>query len=125
MGPATAEAKLIAENYLKYNEEDVEIRRLLADALWLLRKPKEAAVELNKILEKHPEDVLTYERMGMLAEDPDGGKPAASWYDDAVARNPQAALAYLARAGFHLRKREGARQSPGRSGAGAEMRSAG
>ncbi len=108
LGGAPGEARLIAENYLKNNEDEVEIRRLLADALWQQRKPKEAAGELNRILAKHPEDVQTYERLGMLAEqNPEAtGKPAAAWYDDAVARNPQAALAYIARAGFHLRAKE-------------------
>jgi tetratricopeptide (TPR) repeat protein len=109
LGPswnAPAEAKLIAENYLK-SRDDVEIRRMLADALRRQRLFKEAADELNKILQKHPEDVLTYERMGMLAEqNPDVvGKPAADWYDDAIAANPQAALAYLVRAGFYLRQK--------------------
>jgi len=104
---APGEAKLIAENYLKSND-DVEIRRMLADALRQQRMPKEAADELNKILQKHPKDVLAYERMGVLAEqNPDvAGKPAAAWYDDAIAADPQAALAYLARAGFYLRQKE-------------------
>ena len=104
---APAEARLIAENYLKSND-DVEIRRMLADALWQQRKPKEAANELNKILEKHPEDVLSYERLGMLAEQsPDAvSKPAAAWYDEAVARYPQSALAYIGRAGFHTRQKD-------------------
>ncbi len=104
---APGEAKLIAENYLK-TREDVEIRRMLADALRQQRMFKEAADELNKILKDHPEDVLAYERMGILAEqNPDVvGKPAAAWYDDAVAANPQAALAYLARAGFYLRQKD-------------------
>ena len=44
--------------------------------------------------------------MGMLAEqNPDVvSKPAAFWYDDAIAPNPQSALAYIARADFRLRR---------------------
>jgi tetratricopeptide (TPR) repeat protein len=99
------EAELIARRYLEY-DDDVTVRRMLADALALQRKPKEAAAELTTILQEHPEDVLSYERMGMLAEqNPDTvSKPATAWYDDAVARNPQLALAYISRAGFHLQQ---------------------
>ncbi|MCL5280970.1 MAG: tetratricopeptide repeat protein [Planctomycetes bacterium] len=105
LGGAPGEAELIARRYLEF-EDDVTVRRMLADAYALQRKPKEAAAELTTILQKHPEDVLSYERMGALAEqNPDTvGKPAAAWYDEAVARNPQAALAYTVRAGFHLQQ---------------------
>lgn len=104
---APGEAELIARRYLEF-DDDVTVRRMLADALALQRKPKEAAAELTTILQKHPEDVLAYERMGVLAEqNPDTvSKPAATWYDDAVAASPQAALAYLARAGFFLRQKD-------------------
>jgi tetratricopeptide (TPR) repeat protein len=107
LGGMPGEAELIARRYLEFND-DVAIRRMLADALVLQRKPKDAAEELNKILVKHPEDVLTYERLGMLADQhPDVvGKPPATWYDEAVARNPKTALAYISRAGFHLRQSE-------------------
>ena len=102
---APGEAELIARRYLE-NSDDLGIRRMLADALWQERKPREAAAELTKILEKHPEDVLSYERMGMLAEQfpQEVSRPAALWYDEAVAKNSQSALAYIARAGFHLRR---------------------
>ena len=104
---APGEAELIARRYLEA-KDDVPLRRMLADALALQRKPREAAAELMTILEKHPEDVLAYERLGMLAEqNPDTtGRPAVAWYDDAVSKNPQSALAYLARAGFYLRQKE-------------------
>lgn len=99
------EAELIAGRYLEFTD-DVVIRRMRAEALALQRKPKEAIAELTTILEKHPEDVLSYERMGVLAEqNPDLiRQPAAAWYDEAVARNPQAALAYICRAAFHLQQ---------------------
>jgi len=101
---APREARLTAEDYLK-NGEDVEIRRMLADALWQLRMPKEAAGELNKILQTQPNDVLAYEKLGMLAESyPDTiGTTADIQFDEAVAKNPESALAYVARASFHLR----------------------
>ena len=82
---------------------------MYAEALCLLRKPKEAVAELTKILEQHPDDVQSYERMGILANDyPDVvSKPAAFWFDEAIAKNPQSALAYIARAEFHLRNSRG------------------
>lgn len=106
---ATAgEAELIASHFLE-NNDDVGIRRRHAEALYLLRKPKEAVAELTKILDQHPDDVQSYERMGMLANDsPDVvSKPAAFWFDEAIAKNPQSALAYLARAEFRLRTNRG------------------
>ena len=82
---------------------------MYAEALHLLRKPKEAVAELTKILDQHPDDVRSYEKMGILANDyPDVvSKPAALWFDDAIAKNPRSALAYLARAEFYLRNSRG------------------
>ncbi len=102
---APGEAELIGRRYLEAND-DIGIRRLFADALWQQRKTNEAAAQLRTILEKHPEDVLSYERMGILAaQNPEAaGRPAAQWFDEAVAKNPQSALAYVARANFHLRQ---------------------
>jgi tetratricopeptide (TPR) repeat protein len=102
---APGEAELIAERYLE-TTEDLGLRRMLADALWQQRKLNEAVAQLRTILEKHPQDVRCYERMGALAEqDRDvTGQPAAFWFDDAVAKNPQIALAYIARADFRLRR---------------------
>ena len=76
-----------------------------AEALRLLRKPADAVAELKQSLEQHPEDVSSYEEMAKLAaESPDVvDKPAAFWLDEAIAKNPQSALAYVARAGFYLR----------------------
>ncbi len=76
-----------------------------AEALRLLRKPADAVAELKQSLEQHPEDVSSYEEMAKLAaESPDTvDKPAAFWLDEAIAKNPQSALAYVARAGFYLR----------------------
>jgi predicted Zn-dependent protease len=100
---APVDANMVAANYLKSND-DAGIRRMHAQALYLLRKPEGAAEELKKNLDQHPDDVQSYEMMGNLAKSsPDVvSKPAAAWFDDAVAKNPQAALAYIARAGFYL-----------------------
>ena len=83
---APGEAELIARRYLESNE-DVSIRRMLADSLWQQRKPGDAVTVLKAILEKHADDVLSYERLGTLADQyPDlGTAPAAQWFDDAVA----------------------------------------
>jgi tetratricopeptide (TPR) repeat protein len=104
---APGEAELIARRYLE-TSDDVGIRRMLADALWQQRKANEAAAQLTTILTKHPDDILSYERMGALAEQYPHvvSQPAAAWFDDAVTRNPDAALAYIARADFLLRKNE-------------------
>ena len=103
------EAELIGRRFLENNNDDVGIRRMYAEALCLLRKPKEAVAELTKILDQHPDDVQSYERMGLLANEyPDVvSKPAALWFDEAIAKNPQSALAYIARAEFHLRNSRG------------------
>ncbi|MCX5647396.1 MAG: tetratricopeptide repeat protein [Phycisphaerae bacterium] len=124
---SVGEAELVAQHFLE-NNDDVGIRRMHAEALRLLHKPKEAAAELKENLEKHPDDVQSYEMMGWLANElkenlekhpndvqsyevmgwlakvyPDiGSKQAVLWFDDAIAKNPRSALAYIARAGFHL-----------------------
>ncbi|MCU0914620.1 MAG: tetratricopeptide repeat protein [Planctomycetes bacterium] len=105
---APGEAELIGRRYLE-NQDDPTIHRMHADALWQQRKVQDVATELTAILAKHPEDVLSYERMGILAEQHPNlvTKPAATWYDEAVGENPDAALAYIARAGFYLRHNEG------------------
>ena len=104
---APGEAELIARRYLE-TSDNIDIRRMLADALWQQRKPAEAAAVLTALLEKHPEEVASYERLGMLAEQFGAvlKTPPAQWFDDAVAKNPQLALAYVARAGFYLRQKD-------------------
>lgn len=104
---APGEAELIAKRYLE-SRDDVDVQRLLADSLLQQRKPKEAVTVLTALLAKHPDDVASYERMGVLAEQyPEAApKPMAAWYEEAVTRNPQSALAYIARAGFALRHGE-------------------
>ncbi len=98
------EAELIAGRYLEDRDEPV-IRRLLAVALTRQRKFSQAATELNRIIAAHPSDVLAYELTGQLAEERPGdvNQPATFWFNEAVARNPELALAYVTRAGFYLR----------------------
>lgn len=100
----SGEAELIAERYLEGSDDPV-VRRMFAVALVQQRKFSEGAVQLNRVLQEHPSEVLAYELMGQLAEQrpDDVNKPATFWFDEAVARNPESALAYAIRAGFHLR----------------------
>jgi tetratricopeptide (TPR) repeat protein len=99
------EAKQIADRYLEHSD-DVEIRRLRADALCRLRQPEAGAAELTALLKAHPKDIASYEMMATLArQHPQvATRSENQWLDDAVAQNPDAALAYIVRAGFHLRR---------------------
>ncbi len=99
------EAELIAGRYLAERDDPV-VRRMLAVALMQQRKFADSARELNSIITTDPSQVLAYELMGQLAEQlpQDVNKPATFWLDEAVARNPESALAYIVRAGFHLRR---------------------
>jgi cytochrome c-type biogenesis protein CcmH/NrfG len=62
-GGSPDEAKEIATRSLSVQDEP-GLRRLLAMALWQLRKFDEAAAELKSVLAKHPDEVLAYEFMG-------------------------------------------------------------
>jgi tetratricopeptide (TPR) repeat protein len=101
------EAELIAGRYLAERDDPI-VRRLLAVALMQQRKFADSARELNHIITTDPSQVLAYESMGQLAEQrpQDVNQPATFWFDEAVARNPDSALAYIVRAGFHLRRNE-------------------
>lgn len=101
------EAELIARRYLD-EKEDVTVRRLLALALVGQReKFAEAVAELKAIIAKHPDEVLSYEVLGRLAQQrpEDVSEPSEHWYNEAVRNNPSSALAYIARADFFLRER--------------------
>jgi tetratricopeptide (TPR) repeat protein len=95
------EAELITKRYLE-ERDDPMVRRMLAMALAQQRKFKEAAQELYGVIAKDSSQVLAYELMGRLAAQrpEDVNQPAAFWFDEAVARNPESALAYIARASF-------------------------
>ena len=101
------EAELIAKRQLETNQ-DPGLRRMLALALAGQRKFKEAAVELNTILQEHPEQILAYETLGQLTEQrpEDFSELPSHWYNQAVEKNPSSALAYIIRAGFYQRSED-------------------
>ncbi len=100
------EAELIAKRQLE-KVQDPNLRRMLAIAFAQQRKFNEAATELKAICTEHPEQILAYETLGQLIEQYPEEFPdqASSWFDEAVKNNPTSALAYLVRAGFHLRNK--------------------
>jgi len=101
------EAELIAGRYLEANENS-ELRRLLALALAGQRKYSEAAVELKAIIQEYPEQILAYETLAQLTEQRPDDFPGSPdhWFNQAVENNPSSALAYIIRAGFHLRNKD-------------------
>jgi len=104
---ALGEAELIARPYLA-NHDDPNLSRMLGIALAGQRKHQEAEEVLGDLLRTHPDQIAAYETMGLLAAQrpEDFNRPAAEWYDEMVGKNPQSALAYTVRAGFHLRSRD-------------------
>jgi len=102
---APGEASDIATRFLDVRD-DPGLRRMLGDALWRLREFDKATAELKTVIAKYPNEVAAYEFMGYIAAArPEAAeRPAAAWYDDAVAKNPQSALAYAARASYYLRQ---------------------
>jgi cellulose synthase operon protein C len=104
------EAELIARRYLETNQ-DPEVRRILAAALTGQRKFDEAAAELKSIIAEHPEQILAYEALGQLTEQrrESSPEPPEHWFNEAVKNNPSSALAYIGRAGFHIRSQDRAK----------------
>ncbi len=100
------EAELIAKRQLE-KVQDPNLRRMMAIALAQQRKFDEAATELKAIFTEYPEQILAYESLGQLIEQHPEEFPnqATTWFDEAVKNNPSSALAYLIRAGFHLRNK--------------------
>ena len=98
------EAELITTRYLETNP-DPEVRILLATALANQRKFNEAAAELKSIIAQDPNQVLAYETLGRLTEQRREifSEPPEQWFDEAIKNNPSSALAFISRAGFHLR----------------------
>ncbi len=104
------DAESIAQKYLETTKSP-EVRRLLAMALAGQRKFDEAVAELKSIVVDEPNQVLAYETLGQLTEQLPGqfSDPPEHWYDEAIKNNPSTALAYMARAGFHLRGKDNAK----------------
>ncbi len=101
------EAELIAGRALETNQSP-ELQRMLAVALIHQRKFKEAEEELKSIIKEHPEQILAYDILGQITKRrPDEFLQAPqSWFDEAVKNNPSSALAYIVRAGFHIRSND-------------------
>ncbi|UCG48204.1 MAG: tetratricopeptide repeat protein [Phycisphaerales bacterium] len=106
MGMA-GEAELIAGRYLEANEHPM-LRRMLATALVRQRKFAEANSALKDIIAKDPGQILAYDMLARLSETRPEDFPAEPrrLYDEAIAKNPSSALAYIVRAAFYLRRND-------------------
>ena len=104
--PAAREAESRAEQYLEVVGDDPEVRRLLGVALYFLREFEQARQTWLSVIADHPNEIRTYELLGQLAEErpEDANQPAAHWFDLAVEKNPDSALAYIVRGGYRLAK---------------------
>lgn len=98
------EARLIAQRHLAVRD-DPTLRRMLAQALWYQREYDAAAAELRKVIETDPCEIPAFEFMGRIAElRPETAGDPAKWFDEAVSKNPNSALAYTVRAAYYLRQ---------------------
>ncbi|MEN6426164.1 MAG: tetratricopeptide repeat protein, partial [Phycisphaerales bacterium] len=80
------------------------LRRMLAQTLWYQKEYDAAVAELKKVIETDPCEVEAFEFMGRIAEDrPETASDPGKWFDDAISKNPDSALAYAIRAAYHLR----------------------
>lgn len=101
--PSVGEAKLIAERHLAIRDNSA-LRRLFAQTLWYQRDYDGTVAELRKVIEKDPCEVEAFEFMGRIAEiRPETAGDPAKWFNDAVSKNPDSALAYIVRAAYRLR----------------------
>ncbi len=103
---APSEAELIAQRYLD-RQDDPALRRMLAHAMCLQRKFDPAVAELRKVIETKPGEIQAFELMAAVAETQPGtvGEPI-TWFNEAVSKNPDSALAYAARAAYYLRRND-------------------
>jgi len=103
------EAQLVLQRVPKENQTP-KSRRLLATALATQRKFAPAAKELKALLTEHPNEILAYETLGRIVEQQAEEFPESPryWFNQAVEKNPSAAMAYIIRAAFHLRHRRSA-----------------
>jgi tetratricopeptide (TPR) repeat protein len=104
--PNDAERYIV--EYLKVKKDNPAIRRSLGVALIRQRKFSEASGVLVQLTKDHPDEVLAYEIMGLLAEDRpnDVNLPAINWFDEAVKQNPNSAMAYAVHASSLWRHRD-------------------
>jgi tetratricopeptide (TPR) repeat protein len=103
------EAELIVSKYLENNDHpDPKLRRMLARAFADQRKFTEAAEQLKRLIQEHPDQILAYELLGQLTEERPDDFPdlpqGEHWFNEAVKKNPSSALAYTIRAGFYRDK---------------------
>ncbi|MHC4571438.1 MAG: tetratricopeptide repeat protein [Planctomycetota bacterium] len=98
-----AEAQFIAERYLQ-TYKNPKVRRMLAISLVKQRKFREAATQLQTIIEEDPEQILAYETLGQLTRYYPEHFPATAehWFNEAIKNNPSSAQAFIIRAAFHL-----------------------
>jgi len=98
-----SDAIAIATRHLEV-QDDAGLRRMLGQAFWQLREFDKAVAEVQTVIDKYPGEVPAYGIMGSwAAERPEIVKrPAIAWLDDAVAKNPESAQAYITRAGYYL-----------------------
>ena len=101
---APGEAEDIARKYLQVNTNP-QIQRILALSLIQQRKFKEAEQELTQLLEKHPDDIASYELLCQLAESrpEETTTSGQKWIEEAVKNNPNSAQAYIIRGAYYLR----------------------
>ncbi len=104
------EAELIAKRYCELNK-DPKVRRILALAYTAQRKFEQAAIELQEIVSRDPNQVLAFEMLGRLAlqRPEDFNEPAEYWFNEAVRNNPSSAMAYIVRANFYMSTKEQAK----------------
>ncbi|MBN1507004.1 MAG: tetratricopeptide repeat protein [Sedimentisphaerales bacterium] len=108
MSANPAEAEKVAGTYVG-NNDDPNVRRMLAVALAQQGKYSEAEGKLLELVKDHPQDIGAYEVLGGLAAQhpADFNTAAADWYDRAAKANPQSAAAYVARGAFYRLRNPG------------------
>ena len=105
MKGSLGDAELVASRYLE-QQNDPNVRRLLARVMIWDGRFSEAAAELDRVIEEYPDQVDAYEQLALIAEGRPGdvNQPSSFWLGQAVAQNPNSALAYAARANAHWRR---------------------
>ncbi|MCK4960618.1 MAG: tetratricopeptide repeat protein [Planctomycetes bacterium] len=92
-------------------ERSPQLRSMLAIALIGQRKYKEAARELEAIIDDHPDQIAAYKLFGTLIErrPEDFSREPLFWFDEAIKNNPSSSEAYITRAAYYLRVKEKAK----------------